>query len=354
MDISKLQPKSWNHIQSIVSKDRVGNAYLIHGPSGSGKEAFALYFCSLITGFGLNQFINNPNIFLILPGESDFYKNLFKSSRMDEKEYQEWNNYWKEKLVFPLKKNKLSNSKRIPINVLKNLKKNIFFKSDRKKVVIIFDAHALSQGSAESANALLKILEEPPNNTSFLLVTDSINNVVSTITSRCQTINIPRISSENLSDILIRKKNFDANILSFLSDNNLEKIDLLDEYSKESIISIISKYVDCIEYNNAESVALFAEDMLLNFNTKREIFDFELGIIKKWLECTSLIQESIIIPFHWDNFTALGQDFLVKNKNSNILDLLKEIEKCLNNLKSNSAPKLSIMNMIINSHNSLN
>ena len=46
MDISKLQPDTWSHIQSIVSKDRVGNAYLIHGPSGSGKEAFA---CLLYT-----------------------------------------------------------------------------------------------------------------------------------------------------------------------------------------------------------------------------------------------------------------------------------------------------------------
>ena len=354
MDISKLQPESFNHIQSIVDKNRIGNAYLIHGPSGSGKEAFALTFGSLITGFDLESFINNPNIFLILPGDKDFYKNLFKSSKMDEKEYQEWNNYWKEKLLFPLKKKKLSNSKRIPINVLKNLKKNIFFKSDRRKVVIIFDAHALSEGSAESANALLKILEEPPNNTSFLLVSESINQVVPTISSRCQTINIPRIESKNLHDLLDRKKNFDADILSFLSNNNLDKIDLLDEYSKQSILEIVNKYIDAIQYHTPESVSFFSEDMILNFNSKREKFYFELSIIKKWLECTLLIQESISLPFHWNDFTDLGQDFLSKNSNSSMLDLLKEIEICLNNLKANSAPKLSIMNMIINSHNSLN
>ena len=354
MDISKLQPKSWDYIQSIIAQNRVGNAYLIHGPSGSGKEAFALEFCSLITGFELRQFVNNPNIFFILPGDSDFYKNLFKSSKMDEKEYQEWNNYWKAKLVFPLKKNKLSHSKRIPINVLKNLKKNIFFKSEHKKVVIIFDAHALSEGSAESANALLKILEEPPNNTSFLLVTDSVNNISSTISSRCQMINIPRISSENLVDLLARKKNFDSNIISFLSNNNLEKVDLLDEHSKESIIGIISRYIDCVEYNTAESVVLFSEQTLLNFNSKKEFFYFELDIIKKWLECTLLIKESITIPFEWEDFTNLGEDFLSKNENSDMLSLLKEIEICLSNLKSNNAPKLSIMNMIINSHNSLN
>ena len=66
MDISKLQPESFNHIQSIVDKNRIGNAYLIHGPNGSGKEAFALTFGSLITGFDLDSFINNPNIFLIV------------------------------------------------------------------------------------------------------------------------------------------------------------------------------------------------------------------------------------------------------------------------------------------------
>jgi hypothetical protein len=60
------------------------------------------------------------------------------------------------------------------------------------------------------------------------------------------------------------------------------------------------------------------------------------------------------MPFHWNDFADLSQDFLVKNENANILNLLKEIEKCLSNLKSNSAPKISIMNMIINSHKSLN
>ena len=354
MDISKLQPESFNHIQSIVEKNRIGNAYLINGPSGSGKEAFALTFGSLITGVEIESFINNPNIFLILPGDSEFYKNLFKSSKMDEKEYVEWKNYWREKLLFPLKKKKISNSKRIPINVLKNLKKNIFFKSDNRKVVIIFDAHALSEGSAESANALLKILEEPPNNTSFILVSESINQVVPTIASRCQTISIPRIQSKNLHDLLDRKNNFDAETISFLSNNNLNKIDLLDEYSKESILDIVNKYIHAIQYDTPESVALFSEDMILNFSSKRERFHFELNIIKKWLECTLLIQETISLPFDWDNFTDLGEDFLSKNSNSRILDLLKEIEICLNNLKGNSAPKLAIMNMIINSHNSLN
>ena len=106
MDISKLQPESFNHIQSIVDKNRIGNAYLIHGPNGSGKEAFALTFGSLITGFDLESFINNPNIFLILPGDKDFYKNLFKSSKMDEKEYVEMEKLLEREATISTKKEK--------------------------------------------------------------------------------------------------------------------------------------------------------------------------------------------------------------------------------------------------------
>ena len=125
MDIDNLQPIISDKIETIVKSNKVSNAYLLHGPKGSGKEALALQFCSLLTGFDTDEFINNPNIFLVIPGNSDFYLNLFKSSKIDQKEYQEWNHYWREKLLFPLKKIKLSDSQNIPLVVLKNLKQNI-------------------------------------------------------------------------------------------------------------------------------------------------------------------------------------------------------------------------------------
>ena len=280
MDIDNLQPIISDKIQTIVKSNKVSNAYLLHGPKGSGKEALALQFCSLLTGFNPDEFINNPNIFLVIPGNSDFYLNLFKSSKIDQKEYQEWNHYWREKLLFPLKKIKLSDSQNIPLVVLKNLKQNIFFKSDGKKVILIFDAHYLSQGSAESANALLKILEEPPQNTSFILVTDFIKNLPSTIQSRCQSINVPKISNTNLKSYLKRTGDFEFEILSFLSDNNLGLIDIFNNSSKNSVVDMIEKYIKCIEYNNSEAVIIFCEEMLLDFNTDRQKLYFNFHLIK--------------------------------------------------------------------------
>ena len=354
MDIDNLQPIISDKIQTIVNSNKISNAYLLCGPKGSGKEALSLQFCSLLTGFDSDEFINNPNIFLVIPGSSDFYLNLFKSSKIDQKEYQEWSHYWREKLLFPLKKIKLSNSQNIPLIVLKNLKQNIFFKSDNKKIVIIFDAHYLSQGSAESANALLKILEEPPQNTSFILVTDFIKNLPSTIQSRCQFINVPKISNTNLKNYLKRTGDFEFEILSFLSDNDLGLIDIFSNFSKKSVIDMIEKYIKCIEYDNSEAVVMFCEEMLLDFNTNRQKLYFNFHLIKKWLEHTDQIKKSIEPKFEWNDFSNASKDFMNNHNNCDLIMLAKEIEYFLGNIESNTSPKLSLMNMVINSHNYLN
>ena len=54
--------------------------------------------------------------------------------------------------------------------------------------VIIHDAHNLSE---EAQNALLKTLEEPPENTQLLLLTTNSELLLSTILSRCQVIELP-------------------------------------------------------------------------------------------------------------------------------------------------------------------
>ena len=89
---------------------------------------------------------------------------------MDQKEYQDWNSYWKEKLVFPLKKNKLSNSKRIPIEVLKNIKRKtnrrgkIILFNETKKNNMMFDFLNTTMNAANTNNVFAKGF---PNFTDF-------------------------------------------------------------------------------------------------------------------------------------------------------------------------------------------
>ena len=353
MDIDSLQPKISQRIQTIVEKNKIANAYLLHGSEGSGKEAVALKFSSLLTDCSIDEFLDNPNIFFIIPASTDFYSNFFKSKKIDEKEYQEWNQLWREKLLFPLKKIRF-NSNNIPLVALKNLKENIIFESDKRKIVIIFDAHCLSHGSSESANALLKLLEEPPSKTSFILVTDYMNSIPATIQSRCQIISIPKIGDKDLKKYIKRTGDLDFELLSFLSGNNLQLVDLFIQYPKSSLIDIIHNYINAIEYSNSQSISEFYEKILANINTNKENLYLDFHIIKKWLEYTNQIKSSISHSFSWDEFHDISDNFINNHQNCEIENLIKEIEYFLGDIEQNTNPKFSLMNMFINSHNSLN
>ena len=77
---------------------------------------------------------------------------------------------------------------------------------DGYKVMIIWQPEKMN---ASSANKLLKILEEPPVQTVFLMVSEHPEQLLSTIQSRVQTIRVPRLETETIAEAL-RQKGIDA------------------------------------------------------------------------------------------------------------------------------------------------
>ncbi len=66
----------------------------------------------------------------------------------------------------------------------------------KNKVFIIWHAEKMNSGTA---NKLLKLLEEPPQNTYFILTTDSPLDILPTIRSRCQIYEIPFIKKDEMT-----------------------------------------------------------------------------------------------------------------------------------------------------------
>jgi DNA polymerase-3 subunit delta' len=60
------------------------------------------------------------------------------------------------------------------------------------------------------ANKILKILEEPPEKTIFILVSEAENKLLSTIRSRCQFIRVPKIADEDMQQALFDLPEFDG------------------------------------------------------------------------------------------------------------------------------------------------
>lgn len=92
-------------------------------------------------------------------------------------------------------------NKDIKIESIRNLIKDLVFAAPEgnKRFVIIDEAHRMNQASA---NALLKTLEEPPQDTVFFLLSSNMHKMLPTIISRCELVKFPPLENSKLSEIL--------------------------------------------------------------------------------------------------------------------------------------------------------
>lgn len=81
--------------------------------------------------------------------------------------------------------------------------------------VIIIDTHG-RPFTTGAQNAFLKLLEEPPVNTSFIIAVHSLDQLLPTIKSRAQIVQLPAITAQQSSDLLDHLKVFDETLRSRL------------------------------------------------------------------------------------------------------------------------------------------
>jgi DNA polymerase-3 subunit gamma/tau len=97
------------------------------------------------------------------------------------------------------------------IDEIRSIKESIQFAPNflKYKVLILDEAHQLSK---DAANALLKILEEPPAYAIFILATTEAHKMIPTIASRCQRFDFHKLSYKELIEklsIICKKENID-------------------------------------------------------------------------------------------------------------------------------------------------
>lgn len=123
----------------------------------------------------------------------------------------------------------------------------------RKRVYIVDEVHMLS---ISAFNALLKIIEEPPEHLLFILATTELHKVPATILSRCQRFSFRRISQEDIAarlQYVAYQENIDlddgaARVLARLADGGMrDGLSLLDQCASATTGELTAQRVyDCL------------------------------------------------------------------------------------------------------------
>lgn len=170
--------KQWELLKKANESHNIPQALIFSGPQSIGKKKIALQFIKL-----MNCESNDE------PCEVCFScKSIEKQNHPDLI------------VVSP-------DLKKIKIDIIRDLQSQLrmrpqFFSG---KAIIMDNASALN---SSAQNCLLKILEEPPENAIFVLVTSQPQTLFKTILSRCETLKFYPLSEQELTDAFNEKPNF--------------------------------------------------------------------------------------------------------------------------------------------------
>ena len=98
-------------------------------------------------------------------------------------------------------------------------------------------------------NKLLKLIEEPPLNTLFMLVTENETKVLQTIVSRCQLIKIPALENKEIEEALINRNKTEPAIarqVASVSEGNYHEALQLVQHAEEDWQSLLREWLNAI------------------------------------------------------------------------------------------------------------
>ena len=235
------QKKIKNRLIQTVKDNRVSHAQLFLGPEGSGKLSMALAYAQFINcknkqendSCGVcpscvkyNKLVH-PDLHFIYPVATtkEIKKPQSKEFLGKWREIVLKNNYfitlseWYEKIGIEKKQGIINKDD------CNEIIKTLNYKSYEAeyKVMIIWMVERLFHSAAPK---ILKILEEPPEKTLFILISENQDKIINTILSRTQLVKFPKITDNDLRYVLLNKLNCsenEANRIVNLSSGNFKE-----------------------------------------------------------------------------------------------------------------------------------
>ena len=209
-----------NHLTTSVDAGRIAHAQLFIGLSGTGVLPMAIAYAQYIlcgNAQGENEGgspscnlkfenLSHPDLHFAFPVATN---GSVKSHPVSNHFMIEWRSFiknnpygdlyeWHQHIDIEKKQGQIGVDEAAEINKSLSLKAY----EGGYKVMIIW---AVDKMNTAASNKLLKLLEEPPAKTLFILIAENEDNIIDTIKSRCQILHFPRLSEPQIAEALIVK-----------------------------------------------------------------------------------------------------------------------------------------------------
>lgn len=349
-------------LRRSVDDNKLAHALLITGPQGNGKLPIAIALANyLLCGQGgsdacgacpacvkLSKYIHS-DLHFVFPVKK-------KSSGNDKPVSDDYIAEWRELLLKNpyfsyddwLSKLNLDNQQpmiyeRESGEILHKL--SMQSREGGWKVVIIWLPEKMRE---DGSNKLLKIIEEPPHKTLFLLVSEEPDKIIATILSRTQRIDIPRIAMGDVENALVARYGLplnDAKAVAQQSAGNWEKAEEMLSVSEEKALylDLFMKLMRVAYARNIRDMKAWSEQVAaLGRERQKRLLDY----------CQRMIRENFIMNFREKEMIYMSQaelDFSVRFSpyvnERNIFGIMEELSEAQRHIEQNVNAKMVFFDM---------
>ena len=346
-------------IQS-VKENRVAHAQLFLGQEGTGKLALAIAYaqyinctnrgehdsCGICPSCKKYNALAHPDLHFIFPTTTN--KNVKKDPESDLF-LAEWREYlekcetyadlssWYNALDVENKQGAIN--VRDAATIMRKL--NLKAYEAEYKVAIIWMAEKLN---VQAANKLLKVLEEPPEKTLFILISENQEELLTTIRSRTVLMKIPKLTLDEVQNALVNKFGCDYNVArnaAVLANGNwiLAQSYINDQEDEKIYFQSFQKWMRyCFRFSASELIDFIANDIKsLGREKQKEFLAYGLNFFHNALLMNNGLSDNVLLP---EDEKAFLKNFAPFISNNNI-DLITELfEESINQIERNGNASL--------------
>lgn len=199
---------------------------------------------------------------------------------------------------------------------------------------------------AKVGNSLLKIIEEPPQKTYFILVANDFDSLLSTITSRTQLVKVPAYTNEEIVSFLSTKYHLEtekAQNVAFLSEGNINSAIKLVESVENNYAEIFRNWMLACYKNNLKEASSLMDEVAKLGRTQIQLFlKNGLKILRESLLYKSIDDYEIKFEGEYKEFI---QKFSSTLNAKHIEKSYTQINETIYHIQRNANAKISLFNL---------